>query len=82
VSWTGESWANLPPDERALARRTMIERHRARGPLMAVVEVRVYAEDEEAQVSFMPGGTLGPGADRDTIAMVVARARDALGRWR
>jgi hypothetical protein len=60
----------------------MIERHRVRGPLMAVVEVRVYAEGAEPQVSFVTGGTLRPDADRETIAAVVARARDALDHWR
>ena len=60
----------------------MIHRHRARGPLMAVVQVRVYAEDEEPQVSFPGGCALGPDADRATIAAVVARARDALAAWR
>ena len=60
----------------------MIDRHRVRGPLLAVVEVRVYAEDAEPQVSFPRDATLGPDADRDTIATVVGRARDALGAWR
>jgi len=59
----------------------MIDRHRARGPLLAVVEVRVYAEQAEPQVSFVPGGALGPDADRATIATVVHRARQALDAW-
>jgi hypothetical protein len=82
VSWTQDSWVDLPPDVRAQVRREMIERHRARGPLLAVVQVRVYAEDAEPQVSFVPGSALGPDADRETVARVVARARDALGTWR
>lgn len=82
VSWTGDSWVELPPDLRAHARQTMIDRHRARGPLLAVVQVRVYAEDAEPQVSFVPGGALGPDAARETIATVVARARDTLAAWR
>jgi hypothetical protein len=60
----------------------MIDRHRARGPLLAVVEVRVYAEETEPQVSFPRGATLGPDADPKTIAAVVARARDQLVLWR
>jgi hypothetical protein len=72
----------LPPDRRARVRQTMIDRHRARGPLQAVVQVRVYAEDAEPQVSFVPGCALGPDADRETIAAVVARARDTLDDWR
>jgi hypothetical protein len=82
VSWTGDSWVELPPDVRARARQTMIDRHRTRGPLLAVVEVRVYAEDAEPQVSFVPGCVLGPDADRDAVATVVGRARDALAEWR
>jgi len=82
VSWAGDSWVDLPPDVRERARQTMIDRHRARGPLLAVVEVRVYAEEAERQVSFVPGGLLGPDADPKTIAAVVARARDGLARWR
>jgi hypothetical protein len=82
VSWTGDSWAELPPDRRAQVRQIMIDRHRARGPLLAVVQVRVYAEEAEPQVSFVPGATLGPDTDRETIATVVGRARDALAAWR
>jgi hypothetical protein len=82
ISWTGDSWVELPPELRAQVRRTVIDRHRARGPLLAVVQVRVYAEDEEPQVSFPGGSALGPDADRETIAAVVARARDALNDWR
>ena len=78
VSFTGDSWVELPPDLRARARQTVIDRHRARGPLLAVVEVRVYAEEAEPQVSFVPGCALGPDAARETIATVVGRARDAL----
>ena len=62
VSFTGDSWVELPPDLRARARQTVIDRHRARGPLLALVQVRVYAEDAEPQVSFVPGCALGPDA--------------------
>jgi hypothetical protein len=82
VSWTGDSWVELPPERRARVRRSMIDRHRARGPLLAVVQVRVDAEDQEAQVSFPDGSVLGLDADPETIAAVVARARDALTTWR
>jgi hypothetical protein len=82
VSWTADSWVELPPELRAHARQTMIDRHRARGPLLAVVQVRVYAEGAEPQVSFVPGCVLGPDADSEAIAAVVHRARDALDVWR
>jgi hypothetical protein len=82
VSWTGDSWADLPPETREQARRTMVERHRERGPLMAIVHVRVYAEGAEPWVSFTEECALGPDAEREIIADLVARARDALAAWR
>jgi hypothetical protein len=82
VSWTGSSWVDLPPEQRDRARRTMIERHRDRGPLMAVVAVRVYENGTEPQISFTPDCSLGVDTDRETLAGVVARARDALADWR
>jgi hypothetical protein len=60
----------------------MIERHRARGPLAAIVQVRVYADGAEPHVSFTEECTLGPDAAQEEIASVVARARAALGGWR
>jgi hypothetical protein len=60
----------------------MIERHRARGPLAAVVHVRVYADGDEPYVSFTRECTLGPDAEREEIAAVVERARAALADWR
>ena len=73
---------DLPPNARDRVRRSMIERHRARGPLLATVSVRVYAEVEEPQVTFAGECVLGPDADGESIAAVVARARDALADWR
>jgi hypothetical protein len=60
----------------------MIERHRERGPLRAIVQVRVYENGAEPQVSFTEECTLGVGSDRADIAAAVARARDALAHWR
>ncbi len=60
----------------------MIERHRARGPLAAIVHVRVYADGAEPHVSFTSECTLSPDADRTEIAAVVERARVALADWR
>ena len=82
VSWTGDSWVDLPFETRERLRRTMIERHRERGPLAAIVQVRVYAELAEPHVSFTEECTLGPDADRAEIAAVVERAREALAGWR
>ena len=82
ISWTGDSWVDLQPETRQRARRTMIDRHRARGPLQAVVQVYVYADGTLPQISFTPDCTLGVETDRETLAGVVARARDALADWR
>jgi hypothetical protein len=82
VGWTADSWVDLPPERRASVRRTMIERHRERGPLAAIVQVRVYADAAEPHVSFTGECTLGPDADREEIAAVVERARVALAGWR
>jgi hypothetical protein len=82
VSWTGDSWVDLPPGTRERARRTMIERHRERGPLQAIVQVRVYENEAESQISFSQECTLGVETDRETLAGVVARARDSLAGWR
>jgi hypothetical protein len=60
----------------------MIERHRQRGPLAAIVHVRVYANGAEPHVSFTGECTLGPDADREEIAAVVERAQLALAGWR
>jgi hypothetical protein len=60
----------------------MLERHRARGPLAAIVHVRVFADGAEPHVSFTEECTLGPDADPDEIAAVVERARAALAGWR
>jgi hypothetical protein len=82
VGWTGDSWGDLPPETRERVRHTMIERHRARGPLAAIVHVRVYADGAEPHVSFTEECTLGPDADKEEIAAVVERARVALDGWR
>lgn len=82
ISWTGDSWVDLPPETRERARRTMIEGHRARGPLQAVVHVHVYADEALPHISFTPDCTLGVETDGETLAGVVARAREALADWR
>ncbi len=81
VSWTGDSWRDLPPETRERTRRTMLERHRARGPLAAIVHVRVFADGAEPYVSFTEESMLGSDADPKEIAAVVERARLALAGW-
>ena len=56
VGWSGDSWGDLPSGTRERVRHRMIERHRARGPLAAIVHVRVYADDAEPA---LPDDSLG-----------------------
>lgn len=49
---------------------------------MAIVEVRVYENDEEPQVGFPPDALLGVETDSSIISEVVARAREQLAHWR
>jgi len=80
VGWSGDSWGDLPSGTRERVRHRMIERHRARGPLAAIVHVRVYADDAEPWVSFTKECTLGPGSDRAEIDAAVERAPVCIGR--
>jgi len=66
---------------------TRSERHikqsqEERGALLAIVEVRVYENDEEPQVSFPQDALLGVETDSSVISDVVARAREQLAHWR
>lgn len=72
----------LPDDLRAEVRGRIEQNRVQRGDLLAVVEVRVFENGAEAQVSFPPEGLLGPDSDSDVIADVVARAREQLASWR
>jgi hypothetical protein len=82
VSWTPESWVDLPPEERERGRRAVIDLHRARGPLQAVVSVRVYAEGAEPSVAFTPECALGVESAPAEIAAAVTRACESLAEWR
>jgi hypothetical protein len=82
VAFTPQSLADMPEGERRQAERLLKDREAARGDLLAVVEVRVYEREAHPQVSFPPDSRLGPEAEPDVVAEVVARAREELGRWR
>lgn len=62
--------------------RRIKHRQKERGGLLAVVEVRVYENDEEPQVVFPPDALFGVETDSSIISEVVARARDQLAHWR
>jgi hypothetical protein len=74
----GQENSHLTAEQRAIVE----ERLTARGRLQARVEVDVYEDGADAQVSFSNKTTLGPDAGRETIAQVVSRAREQLERWR
>ena len=60
----------------------MTERNEARGALLAVVQVRVYENDELPQVTFPEEAILGVETDPTVLSDVVARARVQLQHWR
>ena len=63
-------------------RQVVEERVRRRGPLLGVVQVRVYANGCEPFVTFPQDAVLGVEADQSEVAALVARARTGLLDWR
>jgi hypothetical protein len=82
VSHTSGDNAHLSPEVRAEVERRRTLRQEERGGLLAIVEVRVYENDEEPQVSFPRDALLGVETDPSIISDVVARARQQLIHWR
>lgn len=82
VAYTSGDNSHLSPEVRAEVERRSKRRQEERGGLLAIVEVRVYQNDEEAQVSFPPDALLGIGTDSSIISDVVVRAREQLAHWR
>ena len=81
VAYTSGDNSHLSPDVRAEVEHRIMQRQEERGPLLAIVEVRVYENDEEPQVSFPQGALLGVETDSSIISDVVARAREQLAHW-
>jgi hypothetical protein len=73
---------HLPPDVRAEAERREAARKQRRGRLLCEVHVQVYEHDAMPAVGFPVGSALDAGCDPSDIAAAVARAREALARWR
>jgi hypothetical protein len=77
---------HLPPDIRTEVERREATRRQRQGELLCEVQIRVYRhevdEGTEMQVSFPEGAILGLDSDRSEVAAAVARAREALLRWR
>jgi hypothetical protein len=72
---------HLTEEQRRLIEEEMRRRTERRGRLLAVVEVRVYENETEPQVSFPPGALLKPESDGREIIEVVERARVDLAVW-
>jgi hypothetical protein len=79
VSYTSGDNSHLSPEVRAEVERRIKRRQGERGALLAIVEVRVYENNEEPQVSFPRDALLGGETDSSIISDVVARA---LANWR
>ena len=73
---------HLTEEQRQYIEDQMKRRQQRQGRLLAVVEVRVYENETEPQVSFPPGSVLKPESDSEQIVHVVTRARKGLGQWR
>ena len=82
VAYTSDDNSHLSPEVRAEAERRIVQSREDRGALLAIVEVRVYENDEEPQVSFPPDALLGVETDASIISDVVGRARQQLLQWR
>jgi len=63
VSYTSGENSHLSPEVRAEVERRIKRRREERGALLAIVEVRVYENDEEPQVSFPREAVLGVETD-------------------
>jgi non-ribosomal peptide synthetase component E (peptide arylation enzyme) len=83
VVYTSGDNSHLSPELRVEVEGRMKQRQEDRGgALMAIVEVRVYENEVEPQVSFPQDALLGPDTDSSIISDVVARAREQLSDWR
>jgi hypothetical protein len=78
LSYTGGDNSDLTDEQRQVVE----ERVRSRGPLLGVVQVRVYENGCEPFVTFPQDAVLGIEADQSEVAALVARARTGLLDWR
>jgi hypothetical protein len=74
--------SHLSPEVRAEVERRIKRRQEERGALLAIVQVRVYENNEEPQVTFPEDALLGVETDPSIISGVIARAREQLVHWR
>ena len=76
--YTGSDNSHLTEEQRQIVE----ERIRSRGPLLGVVQVRVYENECEPFVTFPQDAVLGVETDQSEVAAMVARARTRLFDWR
>ncbi len=73
--------SHLTEEQRRLITDEMRHRQERQGRLLAVVEVRVYENEIEPQVSFPPAALLNPDSDDSEIMGIVNRAQEGLAAW-
>jgi hypothetical protein len=74
--------SHLTDDQRELVEERIRLRRASRGGLLGVVQVRVYENGCEPQVTFPHGALLGIDSGTPAISEMVARARAELADWR
>lgn len=81
ISYGSGDNAHLTAEQRQRAKECIRQRREARGGLLGVVEVRVYENACDPQVSFPEEAILGVETDAPVISDMVDRARTALADW-
>ena len=74
--------SRLTKEQRRLVETRIRQRQETRGGLLGVVEVRVFENGCEPQVTFPPGALLGIDSGAPAISEIVVRARAELANWR
>jgi hypothetical protein len=72
----------LTEEQRQLVEERIHQREESRGGLLGVVEVRVYENTCEPQISFPQGALQGIDAGAPAMNDMVTRARAELANWR
>lgn len=73
--------SHLTQEQRQSVQERISERQENRGGLLGIVEVRVYEQGCQPQVSFPNGSLLGVDTDDSVISEIVARATSELANW-
>jgi len=81
VSYGAGDNSHLTDEQRRLVEERKRQREEARGQLLCIVQVYVYEQGAEPQVSFPHDAVMGVESDQADVRKAVSRARDALGDW-